>query len=99
MPTYAYILLSLALFFLGSAGVLLRRNVLIVLMSIELQLSAGSLALLAFSRALGDERGHVFALFVMALAAAEAAVGLAIVVSVFRMRQTVNLDEVDSMRH
>jgi NADH-quinone oxidoreductase subunit K len=99
MPTYAYILLSLALFFVGSAGVLLRRNVLIVLMSIELQLAAGSLAMLAFSRALGDQRGHVFALFVMALAAAEAAVGLAIVVSVFRMRQTVNLDEVDSMRH
>lgn len=99
MPTYAYILLSLALFFLGSAGVLLRRNVLIALMSIELQLSAGSLAMLAFSRALGDQRGHVFALFVMALAAAEAAVGLAIVVSVFRTRQTVNLDEVDSMRH
>jgi NADH-quinone oxidoreductase subunit K len=83
----------------GSAGVLLRRNVLIALMSIELQLAAGSLAMLAFSRALGDQRGHVFALFVMALAAAEAAVGLAIVVSVFRMRQTVNLDEVDSMRH
>jgi NADH-quinone oxidoreductase subunit K len=99
MPTYAYILLSLALFFVGSAGVLLRRNVLIALMSIELQLAAGSLAMLAFSRALGDQRGHVFALFVMALAAAEAAVGLAIVVSVFRMRQTVNLDEVDSMRH
>jgi NADH-quinone oxidoreductase subunit K len=99
MPTHAYLLLSLALFFVGTAGMLLRRNVLIVLMSIELQLAAGTLALLAFSRALGDEKGHVFALFVMALAAAEAAVGLAIAVSVFRLRRTVNLDEVSSMRH
>jgi NADH-quinone oxidoreductase subunit K len=98
MPTYAYILVSLALFFVGTAGVLLRRNVLIVLMSVELQLAAGTLALLAFSRALGDQRGHVFAFFVMALAAAEAAVGLAIVVSVFRTRRTANLDDVNALK-
>jgi NADH-quinone oxidoreductase subunit K len=98
MPSYAYILVSLALFFVGPAGVLLRRNVLIVLMSVELQLAAGTLALLTFSRALGDQKGHVFAFFVMALAAAEAAVGLAIVVSVFRTRRTANLDEVNSLK-
>jgi NADH-quinone oxidoreductase subunit K len=98
MPTYAYILVSLALFFVGTAGVLLRRNVLIVLMSIEMQLAAGTLALLAFSRALGDQKGHVFAFFVMALAAAEAAIGLGIVVNVFRARQTTNLDEVNEMK-
>ncbi len=98
MPTYAYILLSLALFFVGSAGVLLRRNVLIVLMSVEMQLAAGTLALLAFSRALGDQKGHVFAFFVMALAAAEAAIGLGIVVSIFRTRQTANLDEVNELK-
>jgi NADH-quinone oxidoreductase subunit K len=98
MPTYAYILVSLALFFLGTAGVLLRRNVLIVLMGVEMQLAAGTLALLAFSRALGDQKGHVFAFFVMALAAAEAAIGLGIVVSVFRTRQTTNLDEVNEMK-
>jgi NADH-quinone oxidoreductase subunit K len=98
MPTYAYILVSLALFFVGTGGVLLRRNALIVLMSVELQLAAGTLALLAFSRALGDQKGHVFAFFVMGLAAAEAAVGLAIVVSVFRTRQTVNLDEANGMK-
>jgi NADH-quinone oxidoreductase subunit K len=98
MPTYAYILVSLALFFVGTAGVFLRRNVLIVLMSVELQLAAGTLALLAFSRALGDQRGHVFAVFVMALAAAEAAVGLAIVVSVFRTRRTTNLDDVNALK-
>ncbi len=98
MPTYAYILVSLALFFLGTAGVLLRRNVLIVLMSVEMQLAAGTLALLAFSRALGDQKGQVFAFFVLALAAAEAAIGLGIVVSVFRTRQTANLDEVNELK-
>jgi NADH-quinone oxidoreductase subunit K len=67
-------------------------------MSVELQLAAGTLALLTFSRALGDQKGHVFAFFVMALAAAEAAVGLAIVVSVFRTRRTANLDEVNSLK-
>ena len=98
MPTYAYILVSLALFFVGTSGVLLRRNVLIVLMSVELQLAAGTLALLAFSRSLGDQKGHVFAFFVLALAAAEAAVGLALVVSVFRTRRTVSLDEVNALK-
>jgi NADH-quinone oxidoreductase subunit K len=98
MPTYAYILLSLALFFVGTAGALLRRNALVVLMSIELQLAAGTLAMLSFSRALGDQKGHAFAFFVMGLAAAEAAVGLAIVVGVFRTRQTANLDEANRMK-
>jgi len=97
MPTYAYILVSLGLFFIGTAGVLLRRNAIIVLMSVELQLAAGTLALLAFSRALGDQKGHVFAFFVMGLAAAEAAVGLAIVVNVFRTRQTASLEEANGM--
>ena len=98
MPTYAYILVSLALFFVGTCGVLLRRNALIVLMSVELQLAAGTLALLAFSRSLGDQKGHVFAFFVMALAAAEAAVGLAILVGVFRTRRTANLDDVNVLK-
>ena len=86
MPGHYYILVSLALFFIGTVGALLRRNALFVLMSLELQLGAGSLALLTFARGLGDQRGHVVAFFVMALAAAEAAVGLAIVVSVYRSR-------------
>lgn len=98
MPTYHYLMISLLLFVIGIAGVLLRRNALIVLMGIELQLNAGNLALLAFSRSLGDEKGHVFAFFVIALAAAEAAVGLAILVGIFRTRQTANLDEVAAMR-
>jgi NADH-quinone oxidoreductase subunit K len=99
MPGHVYILVSLALFFIGTAGVLLRRNALLVLMSIELQLGAGSLALLAFARGLGDQRGHVVAFFVMALAAAEAAVGLAIVVSVYRARKHIDLDGINELRN
>jgi NADH-quinone oxidoreductase subunit K len=99
MPGHIYILVSLALFFIGTAGVLLRRNALFVLMSVELQLGAGSLALLAFARGLGDQKGHAVAFFVMALAAAEAAVGLAIVVSVYRTRRTIDLDSVNELRN
>jgi len=99
MPGYLYLLVSLALFFIGTTGVLLRRNALFVLMSVELQLAAGSLALVTFARGLGDERGQVVAIFVMALAAAEAAVGLAIVVSVFRTRKQIDLDGIDQLRN
>jgi NADH-quinone oxidoreductase subunit K len=98
MPGHAYILLSLALFFIGTTGVLMRRNAIFVLMSVELQLSAGSLALVAFARGLGDQRGHVVALFIMAMAAAEAAIGLAIVVSVYRVRKKIDLSTIDELR-
>ncbi|HEY2903801.1 MAG TPA: NADH-quinone oxidoreductase subunit NuoK [Polyangia bacterium] len=98
MPTHYYLTLSFVLFLIGSGGVLLRRNAIIVLMGIELQLNAGNLALLTYSRALGDQKGQVFAFIVIALAAAEAAVGLAILVGLFRSRQTVNLDEASLMK-
>jgi NADH-quinone oxidoreductase subunit K len=98
MPTHYYLILSFILFLVGTAGVLLRRNTLIVLMGIELQLNGGNVALLAFSRALGDQKGHVFAFLIIALAAAEAAVGLAILVGLFRGRQTVNIDEATLMK-
>jgi NADH-quinone oxidoreductase subunit K len=98
MPTHYYLILSFGLFLIGTGGVLLRRNALIVLMGIELQLNGGNLALLAFSRALGDQKGHVLAFLVIALAAAEAAVGLAILVGLFRSRQTINLDEATLMK-
>ncbi len=98
MSTFFYILLSFALFVIGTAGVLLRRNALVVLMAIELQLNAGNLALLAFARSLGDAKAHVFSFFIIALAAAEAAVGLAILVGFYRNRQTVNLDEAVLMK-
>ena len=99
MPGHYYILVSLALFFIGTAGALLRRNALFVLMSLELQLGAGSLALLTFARGLGDQKGHVVAFFVMALAAAEVAVGLAIVVSVYRSRRKIDLDVINELRN
>jgi len=98
MPTTYYLVLSFALFVVGTAGVLLRRNALIVLMGIELQLNAGNLAFVAFSRAIGNDGGQVFTFFVIALAAAEAAVGLAILVGLYRQQQTVNLDEARLMR-
>jgi NADH-quinone oxidoreductase subunit K len=98
MPTTYYLVLSFVLFLIGTMGVLLRRNALIVLMGIEIQLNGGNLALLAYSRALGDLKGHVFAFLIIALAAAEAAVGLAILVGLFRSRQTINLDEATLMK-
>jgi NADH-quinone oxidoreductase subunit K len=98
MPTTHYLILSFLLFLIGTAGVILRKNALIVLMGIELQINGGNLALLAFSRSLGDLKGHVLAFLVIALAAAEAAVGLAILVALFRSRQTINLDEATLMK-
>ena len=99
IPTTFYLGLSAVLFGVGLIGVLVRRNVLIIMMSVELMLNAGNLALIAFSRAWGNEAGQGFAFFVIALAAAEAAVGLAIVVAVFRSRKTVNVDELKLMRN
>ena len=98
LPSYYYLCLSFALFVVGTAGILLRRNALIVLMGIELQLNAGNLALIAFSRDFGDQKGHAFAFVIIAIAAAEAAVGLAILVALFRSRQTINLDEASLMK-
>jgi NADH-quinone oxidoreductase subunit K len=94
-----FIALSLVLFLLGTAGVLLRRNVLVVLMSIELMLNAANLALVAFSRIHGSMHGQSLAFMVVAIAAAEAAVGLAIVVSVLRGRRSTDIDELDVMKH
>lgn len=93
-----YLALAVLLFVVGGAGALLRRNALVVLMCIEMMLNAANLAFLAYARALGDARGHALAFFIMAVAAAEAAVGLAIVLSAFRTRETVNLDEFDTLR-
>jgi NADH-quinone oxidoreductase subunit K len=89
---------SVTLFCLGVAGVLTRRNALIVFMSVELMLNAVNLSFVGFSRHLGEVDGHVFAVFVMAVAAAEAAVGLALVILLFRNRVTVNVDDLDVMK-
>jgi NADH-quinone oxidoreductase subunit K len=92
-----YLFLSLALFIIGCIGVITRRNVIVVLMSIELILNAVNLNLVAFSRLYGLH-GQVFAVFVITDAAAEAAVGLGILIAFFRNRETVNVDEVDLLK-
>ena len=95
--TLHYMLVSAVLFLIGMLGVVIRRNVVIIFMSIELMLSAVNLNLLAFSRLYGLH-GQVFALFIAADAAAEAAVGLGILIAFFRNRATVNMDEVDLLK-
>ncbi|HEY1087843.1 MAG TPA: NADH-quinone oxidoreductase subunit NuoK [Archangium sp.] len=99
MSTSHYLILAAALFCLGMLGVLIRRNALVVFMCIELMLNAANLTFLAFARQRGDDLGHLSAFFIIAVAAAEAAVGLAIVISVFRARGTVNIEEIQSMKH
>lgn len=93
-----YLILGAILFCIGVMGVLTRRNILIILMSIELMLNAANLTLVAFARFQGNLGGHVIAFFVMAVAAAEVAVGLAIVVSIFRLRDTVDVGELRFMK-
>jgi NADH-quinone oxidoreductase subunit K len=90
--------LSAAIFTIGVAGVLLRRNILIMFMSIELMLNAVNLAFVTLGRRMGSMDGQVIVFFVMTVAAAEAAVGLAIIISIFRNRETVNADELNLMR-
>jgi NADH-quinone oxidoreductase subunit K len=99
IPVSNFLLLAAILFAIGLVGVIWRRNALIVLMSVELMLNAANLTLLAFARAHHDMKGHAIAFLVIATAAAEAAVGLAIVVGIFRTRRTANIDEVTLMKH
>ena len=93
-----YLALSALLFCIGVAGVLTRRNALIIFMSIELMLNAVNLTFIAFSRFLTNVDGQVFVFFVMAVAAAEVAVGLAIIVTIFRHKETVDIDKVNLMK-
>ncbi|HEY8297995.1 MAG TPA: NADH-quinone oxidoreductase subunit NuoK [Candidatus Baltobacteraceae bacterium] len=93
-----YIGLSAVIFFIGVAGVLLRRNPLIMLMSIELMWNAANLLFLTFAKAWLNNAGHIFAFLVITVAAAEAAIGLAIVVTVFRTARNVDVDEVALMK-
>jgi len=96
--THHYIVLAAALLAIGAIGAIVRRNALVLLMSVELMLNAGNLVFVAYAREYGDAGGHVLAFFVMAIAAAEAAVGLAIIIGVYRTRQTIDVDELDSLR-
>jgi NADH-quinone oxidoreductase subunit K len=94
-----FLALAAVLFVIGAVGALVRRNALIVLMSVELMLNAGNMTLLAFARLHHDMRAHVFSLFVIAIAAAEAAVGLAIVVGVFRHTRHANVDRLTTLKN
>ncbi|HXN23596.1 MAG TPA: NADH-quinone oxidoreductase subunit NuoK [Candidatus Dormibacteraeota bacterium] len=98
IPVSHYLFLSLALFIIGIVGVLTRRNVIIILMSVELILNAVNINLVAFSRLFGSVDGQIFALFIITDAAAEAAVGLGIIIAFFRNRETVLADEMDMLK-
>jgi NADH-quinone oxidoreductase subunit K len=93
-----YLVVSGILFSLGVLGIVIRRNAIIILMCMELMLTAANLALVAFSKVHGDMQGQVFVFFSITVAAAEAAVMLAIIIAVFRQRTTVNVDEMDLMQ-
>jgi NADH-quinone oxidoreductase subunit K len=98
VPMENYITLSAVIFFLGVTGVVVRRNPLIMLMSIELMFNAANLALVTFAKAWVNNAGHIFAFLVITVAAAEAAIGLAIVVVLFRKRTNVDVDEVAALK-
>ncbi|WP_022851201.1 NADH-quinone oxidoreductase subunit NuoK [Limisalsivibrio acetivorans] len=93
-----YLVLSAIIFTIGMFGVMVRKNLIVMFMSLELMLNAVNINLAAFSNYLKDMSGQIFIVFVMAVAAAEAAVGLALIISLFRNKQTVNADEINIMR-
>lgn len=98
IPLEYYLILSAFMFCVGVLGVVVRRNAIIVFMSIELMLNSVNLSLIAFSSYLGDPTGQMLVFFVMTVAAAEAAVGLAIIIALFRNKQTVNIDEINILK-
>ncbi|MCA9964542.1 MAG: NADH-quinone oxidoreductase subunit NuoK [Anaerolineales bacterium] len=98
VPVEWYVALSAILFSVGALGVLLRRNAIIIFMSVELMLNAANLLFVAFSRYLGDLDGQVLVFFVITVAAAEVAVGLALIVVIFRTKQSINIDEINLMK-
>ncbi len=98
VPLYHYLVLSAVLFCIGAVGAISRRNAIVIFMCVELMLNAVNLTFIAFARNMGDEAGHVFVFIVMAVAAAEAAVGLAIILGLFRIKGTVNADEIKLLK-
>lgn len=98
VPISAYLTLAVLLFGIGTTGVLISRNIIILFMSIELMLNAANLTLIAFSRALGVVDGHVFVFLILTVAAAEAAVGLALIVTIYRNRETINIDRYNVLK-
>ena len=98
VPVDYYIILSAILFTIGALGVLIQRNPLIIFMSIELMLNAGNLSFVAFSNMYDSFNGQIFVFFVIAVAAAEVAVGLALIVEIFKTKKNINIDEMNSLK-
>ena len=98
VPLVDYVILSVVLFTVGIAGILIRRNIITVLMSIEIMLNSVNLLFVAFSRYMGNVDGQIFVFFIFAIAAAEAAVGLALVVAYFKLRETIEVDEIKLLK-
>jgi NADH-quinone oxidoreductase subunit K len=98
VPLSWYLILSALLFTIGAVGVLVKRNPIVIFMCIELMLNAVNVSFIAFGRYLGNPGGMMFSIFVMAVAAAEVAVGLGILISIFRNRENINVDEINVMR-
>jgi NADH-quinone oxidoreductase subunit K len=98
VPLSQYLILSIILFFIGAWGVFTRRNAIVIFMCIELMLNAANLAFITFSRHLDSIDGQVFVFFVMTVAAAEAAVGLGIIIALYRNRETLNVDDINLMK-
>ena len=98
LPTLYYVALSAILFTLGVIGVLTRRNAIIIFMSVELMLNAANLAFVAFAREFGTLDGQIFVFFVMTVAAAEVAVGLALIVTIFRTKHSINVDDINQLK-
>lgn len=98
VPTSYYVALSAILFTMGVAGVLTRRNAIIIFMSVELMLNSANLVFVAFARQFISLDGQIFVFFVMTVAAAEVAVGLALIVTIFRSRKSINVDEVNTLK-
>ncbi|HYM21404.1 MAG TPA: NADH-quinone oxidoreductase subunit NuoK [Candidatus Kapabacteria bacterium] len=97
-PLSHYLIVSAILFSIGAAGVLFRRNAIVIFMCIELMLNAVNLTLIAFSQFLGDQQGQILVFFVMTVAAAEAAVGLAIVIAIYRNKETTDIDSLNLLK-
>ena len=98
VPSWHILIFSMILFTVGMLGVLTRRNAIIVLMGIELMLNSANINFIAFSRQLGDLAGQIFGIFTIVVAAGEVAVGLAIIIALFRNKDTINIDEINIMK-
>ena len=98
VPTHYVLALSALMFTLGALGVLIRRNTIVIFMSVELMLNSANLAFITFARSFGEIQGQVFVFFVIAVAAAEVAVGLALIVAIFRSRRSIDIDQISKLR-